>query len=108
LRARLIVTTIVAGGLAPAIGGTMALADKPTAPDSSKYPDLRTVVPDHLNLVNQQQNENCGSRTGCEHRRRSVGFARRARARFGADDDRDPGDPLERVEVPLRDAAEAE
>jgi hypothetical protein len=57
LRARLIVTTIVAGGLALAIGGTMALAGKPSAPDTSKYPDLRTVVPDHLNFVNQQQKE---------------------------------------------------
>ena len=57
MRARLIVATIVAGGLALAVGGTMALAGKPAAPDTSKYPDLRAVVPDHLNLVNQQQNE---------------------------------------------------
>ena len=57
MRARLIVMTIVAGGLALAVGGTMALAGKPAAPDTSKYPDLRAVVPDHLNLVNQQQNE---------------------------------------------------
>jgi acyl-CoA synthetase (AMP-forming)/AMP-acid ligase II len=57
LRARLIVATIVAGGLALAAGGTMALAGKPAPPDTSKYPDLRAVVPDHLNLVNQQQNE---------------------------------------------------
>ena len=56
MRARLIVATIVAGGLALAVGGTIALAGKP-APDTSKYPDLRTVVPAHLNLVNQQQNE---------------------------------------------------
>ena len=56
MRARLIVATIVAGGLALAVGGTIALAGKP-APDTSKYPDLRTVVPTHLNLVNQQQNE---------------------------------------------------
>jgi hypothetical protein len=56
LRARLIVLTIVAGGVVLAIGGTMALAGKP-APDMTKYPDLRTVVPDHLNLVNQQGNE---------------------------------------------------
>ncbi len=56
LKARLIVATVVAGGLALAVGGTMALAGKP-APDTSKYPDLRTVVPTHLNLVNQQQNE---------------------------------------------------
>ena len=56
MRARLIVATVVALGLALAVGGTMAFAGKP-APDSSKYPDLRTVVPTHLNLVNQQQNE---------------------------------------------------
>jgi len=56
VRARLIVTTIVAGGMALAIGGTMALAGKPAA-DTSLYPDLRAVVPDHLNLVNQQQHE---------------------------------------------------
>ncbi len=57
MRARLIVLTIVAGGVVLAVGGTMALAGKSPAPDLSKYPDLRTVVPDHLNLVNQQQNE---------------------------------------------------
>ena len=56
MRARLIVTTIVAAGLALAVGA-IALAGKPAAPDTSKYPDLRTVVPTHLNLVNQQQNE---------------------------------------------------
>ena len=56
MRARLIVTTMVLGGLALAVGA-IALAGKPPAPDTSKYPDLRTVVPDHLNLVNQQQNE---------------------------------------------------
>ena len=57
MRARLIVTTIVMGGFALALGA-IALAGKPTPPvGMSKYPDLRTVVPDHLNLVNQQQNE---------------------------------------------------
>jgi hypothetical protein len=56
MRARLIVSTIVAGGVALAIGGAMALAGKP-APNTSLYPDLRTVVPTHLNLVNQQQME---------------------------------------------------
>jgi hypothetical protein len=57
MKARLIVSTIVMGGVALAIGGTMALAGKPPAADTSLYPDLRTVVPAHLNLVNQQQNE---------------------------------------------------
>jgi hypothetical protein len=56
MRTRLIVATIVVGGVALAIGGAMALAGKP-APNTSLYPDLRTVVPSHLNLVNQQQNE---------------------------------------------------
>jgi hypothetical protein len=55
---RLIVGTIVLAGIALAIGGAMALAgEPPPPPDLSKYPDLRTVVPAHLNLVNQQQNE---------------------------------------------------
>ena len=33
----------------------MALAGKPA--DTALYPDLRTVVPAHLNLVNQQQQD---------------------------------------------------
>src|ERR671917_1114818 len=40
------------------VGG--ALAAKPTsppAPDPALFPDLRTVVPQHLNLVNQGQQE---------------------------------------------------
>ena len=56
MKARLIVSTIVVGGVALAIGGAMALAGKPPS-NTSLYPDLRTVVPDHLNLVNQQQHE---------------------------------------------------
>jgi Lysyl oxidase len=56
MRARLVLMTIAAGGVLLAAGGTIALAGKP-APDTSLYPDLRTVVPDHLNLVNQQQRE---------------------------------------------------
>jgi hypothetical protein len=56
VRARLIVTTIVAGGMALIVGGALALAGKPAA-NTSLYPDLRAVVPDHLNLVNQQQHE---------------------------------------------------
>ena len=57
MKARLILSTIVAGGVALAIGGAMALAGKPPPASTSLYPDLRTVVPAHLNLVNQQQNE---------------------------------------------------
>lgn len=55
MRARLIVTTVVVGGLALA-AGAIALAGKPSG-NTAFYPDLRAVVPDHLNLVNQQQNE---------------------------------------------------
>ena len=57
MKARLIVSTIAVGGAALAIGGAMALAGKPPPASTSLYPDLRTVVPAHLNLVNQQQNE---------------------------------------------------
>ena len=58
MRARLIVSTIVAGGVVLAVGATLALAGKPAGGTSTTlYPDLRTVVPAHLNLVNQQQNE---------------------------------------------------
>jgi Lysyl oxidase len=55
MRARLIITTIVAVGTALAIGGTMALAGKPAG--TALYPDMRTVVPQQLNLVNQQQQD---------------------------------------------------
>lgn len=53
--------TVVLGFVVPvvaalAIGVTVAAAGKPTA-GTALYPDLRTVVPTHLNLVNQQQNE---------------------------------------------------
>ena len=59
MRARLIVSTVVAGGVVLAIGATLAFAGKPGGGGASTtlYPDLRTVVPAHLNLVNQQQNE---------------------------------------------------
>lgn len=58
MKARLIVSTILACGVVPAAGATLALAGKPGgAASTALYPDLRTVVPAHLNLVNQQQNE---------------------------------------------------
>ncbi|MDQ3672014.1 MAG: lysyl oxidase family protein [Actinomycetota bacterium] len=48
----------VAGGVALAVGATLALAGKPGCGASTAlYPDLRTVVPAHLNFVNRQQNE---------------------------------------------------
>ena len=57
MNARLIVSTVVAGGVVLAVGATLAVAGKPPAPSTALYPDLRTVVPTHLNFVNQQQNE---------------------------------------------------
>ena len=57
MKARLVGTGVIAGGVALIVGGAIALAGKPPAADLSLYPDLRTVVPAHLNLVNQQQNE---------------------------------------------------
>jgi len=51
-------STIVAGGVVLTLGATLALAGKPgSGASTTLYPDLRTVVPAHLNLVNQQQNE---------------------------------------------------
>jgi Lysyl oxidase len=57
MRARLLMTTIVAGGLILAVGGTIAFAGKPPATSPALLPDLRTVVPTHLNLVNEHQQE---------------------------------------------------
>jgi hypothetical protein len=60
VRARLIVSTILASGIVLAVGATLAFAGKPGGDGASTttlYPDLRTVVPAHLNLVKQQQNE---------------------------------------------------
>ena len=107
MRTRLIVTTIVMGGLALAIGA-IALAGKP-APDMSKYPDLRTVVPDHLNLVNQQQNEYLRFSNGIANTGPgAVGPASGSADRNRSDHERDPRDPLVERAVPLRHAAEAE
>jgi hypothetical protein len=39
------------------VGGAIASAGKPAGGGTALLPDLRTVVPAHLNLVNQQQNE---------------------------------------------------
>jgi hypothetical protein len=58
VRARLIMSTIVAGGVVLVVGATLAFAGKPGGGTSpALYPDLRTVVPTHLNLVNQQQQD---------------------------------------------------
>ena len=108
MKARLILATVVAGGLALAVGGTMALAGKP-APDTSKYPDLRTVVPDA-----PESREPAAERVPAvlerhrEHGRRAVGDAAGERARRGPDDDCVAGDPLVERPVPVRDAAEGE
>jgi hypothetical protein len=56
MKARLILSTLVLGGVVLVVGGALALGGPPPA-DTSKYPDLRTVVPTHLNLVNAQQRE---------------------------------------------------
>ena len=56
MRARLIATTFVLGGVTLAVVA-MAFAGGPAPTGTALYPDLRTVVPTHLNLVNQQQNE---------------------------------------------------
>lgn len=57
MNARLLVTAAVAGGIFLALGGALALAGKPSTANTALYPDLRTVVPTHLQLVNQQQRE---------------------------------------------------
>ncbi|MGH3134518.1 MAG: lysyl oxidase family protein [Gaiellaceae bacterium] len=57
MRARLIVSTILAGGVVLAVGATLAVAGEPADASTALYPDLRTVVPAHLNLVNQQQRD---------------------------------------------------
>jgi hypothetical protein len=56
MRARLTVSAVIAVGALLAVGGTLALGSPPPA-DTSKYPDLRTVVPKHLNLVNAHGKE---------------------------------------------------
>ena len=46
MKARLIVSTILAGGLVLAVGATLAVAGKPGGgATTALYPDLRTVVP---------------------------------------------------------------
>jgi len=46
VKARLIVSTILAGGLVLAVGATLAVAGKPGGgATTALYPDLRTVVP---------------------------------------------------------------
>jgi hypothetical protein len=57
VRARLILATLVFGAVALAVGGTLATAGKPGGSSTANHPDLRTVVPTHLNFVNQQQQE---------------------------------------------------
>lgn len=59
MKERLIVTTVVVGGIVLAVGATLAFAGKPGGGGTStaNYPDLRAVVPAHVQLVNQQQRE---------------------------------------------------
>lgn len=56
MKARLIMSTILAGGLVLVLGAALALAGKPGSP-TGLLPDLRTVVPTHLNLVNEHQQD---------------------------------------------------
>ena len=48
MNARLIVSTVVAGGAVLVAGAAIALAGKPGGTSTALYPDLRTVVPAHL------------------------------------------------------------
>jgi Lysyl oxidase len=59
VRERLILVTVVVGGVVLAVGATLAFAGKPGGGTTStaNYPDLRAVVPAHVQLVNQQQRE---------------------------------------------------
>lgn len=58
MKPRFVVFVVLAGGLALAIGGGLSLAAKPSGGSSTAlYPDLRTVVPTHLQLVNEHQRE---------------------------------------------------
>jgi hypothetical protein len=56
MRAGLIVTTIIAGGLALAIGGAVALAGKPGAA-AGLYPDFASAVPHHFTVQKSGQVE---------------------------------------------------
>jgi hypothetical protein len=53
----LIAAVLLVGTGVLVIGGTMASAGKPPSGGTALYPDLQTVVPAHLNLVNQQQQD---------------------------------------------------
>ena len=53
----IVLTTAVALLAAAAIAAGSFAGGKTPAASTALYPDLRTVVPTHLNLVNQQQNE---------------------------------------------------
>jgi len=55
MKARVIMGALIIGGLVLTVGGSLALAGKPA--QTALYPDLRTVVPQQLNLVNEQQNQ---------------------------------------------------
>ena len=57
MKARLTLAAIVAGGFVLAIGGMLATPTTAEGTPPSNYPDLRTVVPTHLNFVHQQQHD---------------------------------------------------
>ena len=53
----LIAAVVSVFGVVLVVGGAIASTGKPSTGGTGLLPDLRTVVPAHLNLVNQQQNE---------------------------------------------------
>ena len=57
MRARLIVTTIVLGGVALAFGGTMALVGTSAAASGGLYPDFASAVPHHFTVQKTGQEE---------------------------------------------------
>jgi hypothetical protein len=57
-RFALVVMPVTLVAVLGVVGGALAArAPRPPAPDPALFPDLRTVVPQHLNLVNQGQHE---------------------------------------------------
>ena len=56
MKSSVVAAVAVLGAAALAMGVSIAAAGKPSG-GTALYPDLRTVVPTHLNLMNQQQKE---------------------------------------------------
>jgi hypothetical protein len=56
MKARLIIATLVAGGAVLAVGGSSALAGKPSG-SGALYPDFASAVPHHFTVQNTGQEE---------------------------------------------------